>query len=100
MMLLPLVDHAVVHGLRPGLEGGTLRIVVKVTDQRLRLSILDSGGGFVHGADGAGIASIRERLEALYGDDGRLELARLDDGGTEARLELPCEARVTEKQDV
>jgi hypothetical protein len=100
MMLLPLVDHAVVHGLGRGREGGTLRIVVTVAAGRLRLSIADSGGGFVHGADGTGIASIRERLQALYGEDGRLELARRDDGGTEARLELPCEARVEERQDV
>ena len=99
MMLLPLVDHAVVHGLEPAREGETLAIVVTTAGGRLRLSIVDSGAAFVRGADGAGIGSIRERLAALYGEDARLDLRRRADGGTEARLELPCEAGAEARQE-
>jgi sensor histidine kinase YesM len=98
MMLLPLVDHAIVHGLKPDRAGGTIRIGVKIAGAHLHLSIVDSGAGFVRDADDTGIQSIRERLSALYGAEARLELAPRVDGGTEARLELPCEVNANASQ--
>jgi LytS/YehU family sensor histidine kinase len=91
MMLLPLVDHAVVHGLEPAKEGGILRIAASLSDGNLQLTITDAGAGFVTGADGAGIADIRERLAALYGETGNLALHPSPGGGTEAVLRIPYE---------
>jgi hypothetical protein len=92
MMLLPLIDHAIVHGLERQRAEGTLGIAIDVAANRLRLRIADSGAGFVPGVGGDGIASIRERLAALYGDDARLDLhAQNAGGGTEAVLDIPLE---------
>ena len=92
MMLLPLVDHAIVHGLERQRAEGTLGIAIDVAANRLRLRIADSGAGFVPGVGGEGIASIRERLTALFGNDARLDLRGRDAGvGTEAVLDIPLE---------
>ncbi len=98
MMLLPLVDHALVYGLAPARDGGTIRIVTNVVLHRLRLSIADDGAGFVPGAHPDGIEEIEERLEALYGDEAWLRLERMQVGGiprgTRATLEIPYETDV------
>ena len=92
MMLLPLVDHAIVHGLERHRVEGTLGVAIDVAAGRLRLHITDSGAGFVPDGGGDGIASIRERLAALYGQDARLDLHAHDAGdGTEAVLDIPLE---------
>src|SRR4030095_10221310 len=93
MMLLPLVDHAVVRGLEPRTEDGAISIRSEVHDGRLQLRIADSGAGFVPEPDSDGIASIRNRLEALYGGSATLALRRVEDSGTEAVLENPLQAR-------
>ncbi len=91
MMLLPLIDHALVYGLQPGGENGSIRIETSAALGRLRVSIRDSGAGFVPESTGANLASIGERLSALYGDDARFELERMRDRGTRATLEIPYE---------
>jgi hypothetical protein len=91
MMLLPLVDHAIVHGLEQQNVDGAFRITVEASSGRLRLTIADSGAGFVRDAGSDGMASIAERLNALYGDAARLELHARDTQGTEAVIEIPYE---------
>ena len=91
MMLLPLIDHAVVHGLAPAQEMGTLLITMEIVGGRLRLKLTDSGAGFVPDAGGDGIGDIRERLQALYGNDASLELARVEQRATRAVMEIPYE---------
>ena len=91
MMLLPLLDHALGRGLAGSRSGGSIRIGVGVEASRLSLRIADSGAGFVPEADGDGIASIRERLHALYGNAARLSLRRREGGGTEAMIDVPYE---------
>jgi len=91
MMLLPLIDHAVVHGLAPTQEMGTLLITMEIVGGRLRLKLTDSGAGFVPETGGDGIGDIRERLQALYGNDASLELARVEQRATRAVMEIPYE---------
>jgi sensor histidine kinase YesM len=91
MILLPLIDHALVYGLQPGNEKGSIRIETSAALGRLHVSIRDSGAGFVPEGKGANLASIGERLAALYGDNARFELARMRDRGTRATLEIPYE---------
>ncbi len=94
MMLLPLIDHAVVHGLEPATGSGAIRLRIEPADGRLRVTVFDSGAGFAPDCGSDGIAAIRERLAALYGGDARLELRRAADArATEAVLDLPLEAR-------
>ena len=91
MLVLPLTDHAIVHGLERSDKGGTIRIAAGAADGRLRLTIFNSGPGFVPETQGDGIGSIRERLAALHGEGATLVLREGAGGGTEAVLEIPYE---------
>jgi LytS/YehU family sensor histidine kinase len=95
MMLLPLIDHAIVRGFGPTSAAGAISIRTDVADGRLRLTITDSGAGFVPEADGNGLTAIRERLTALYGGKGALRIRRSDSTSTEAVLDIPLERRRT-----
>jgi LytS/YehU family sensor histidine kinase len=97
MMLLPLVDHAIVHGLAKPQATAVLRIRSRIADKKLRLEIADSGLGFAPGSEGEGIAGIRERLSALYDGDASLVLQQKKAYATEAVLEIryePSEALI------
>ena len=91
MMLLPMINHAIVHGLEPAKTKGSIRITAGASDGRLRLEIIDSRTGFAPEAGGDNIASIRERLAALYGNDASLVLRARECDGTEATMEIPYE---------
>ena len=91
MMLLPLIDHALVYGFEKSQSDGTVRIECMVGDGKLRLTITDSGAGFLPGGNEADLQSIRERLDALYGDDAQFRSEHLKDLGTRAILEIPYE---------
>ena len=91
MLLQPLVENAVKHGLEPRVASGELRVCAHNSEDRLRISVCDNGVGFADtGGNGAGLANVRERLAALYGGDARLELEENRDGGVTARLDLPA----------
>jgi len=103
MMLLPLVDHAIAHGIAELRAKGKIRIRIRirirasasasasVSGDRVRLAIVDSGAGLMPGSEGEGIAGIREPLEALYAHAASLMLHRRAGGATEAVLEIPLE---------
>ena len=91
MMLLPLVDHAITHGLEQSAACGWIRITVQASDGRLRLRVADSGAGLAPETTATGLANIRERLSALFGSGARLDLRRLQAGATEAVLDIPYE---------
>jgi len=91
MMLLPLVDHAVARGVEAGRPGGRLRVDIEVSGERVRLSIVDGGAGFLPTGNDDRIAEIRSRLAALYGDRGTLTLKRHGADASEAVLDFPLE---------
>lgn len=91
MVLLPLIDHAIVRGFTPTSAEGAISIRTEVTNDRLRLTITDSGAGFVPETGGEGLATIRERLTALYGDKGTLQFRQSDSASSEAVLDIPLE---------
>jgi len=91
MMLLPLVDHAITHGLEQSAACGWIRVTVQASDGRLRLRIADSGAGLAPETTATGLANIRERLSALFGSGARLDLRRLQAGATEAVMDIPYE---------
>lgn len=92
MMLLPLVDHAIAHGLAKSQANGGIRIKSVIAGDKVRLEIADSGVGFLPETEGEGIAGIRERLAALYEGDASLVLQTRSGGATEAVMEIPFEA--------
>ena len=98
MVLLPLIDHAIVRGFTPPNAEGAISIRSDVTNGRLRLTITDSGAGFVPETGSEGLTNIRERLTALYGDNGALQLRRSDSTSTEAVLDIPLEHRTLREE--
>ena len=92
MMLQTLVENAIKHGLEPKPEGGRLEIGAEVVDGQLAVHVLDTGVGFMpKGEGGVGLANIRERLKALYGDRAELIITVPPAGGTRATIKVPYE---------
>jgi sensor histidine kinase YesM len=94
VLLISLVENAVEHGLEPLAEGGSVRIAATRTGDRLRVTIADTGRGLGAGSErpgqGVGLANVRERLAALFGDRGRLLLEETAPHGTRATIEIPA----------
>ena len=98
LLLQPLVENAVVHGLEPSIPGGTVRVSAQVHGSQLVLEVQDDGCGLAAPArrssrPGAGLAlaNIRQRLLARYGSAASLELSAANPG-TLARITLPLQA--------
>jgi LytS/YehU family sensor histidine kinase len=90
MMLLTLAENAIKHGLNPSPEGGLLRVTARAEADRLVLSVADTGVGFGPGSGaGTGLANIRARLAAQFGDRASLALENNDLGGVTATIALP-----------
>jgi len=90
MLIQPLVENAIKHGLEPEVEGGEIFIRANLNGSLLRVEICDTGVGFKSDrTDGLGLANIRERLQSLYGNDGRLVLEENQPGGVKATIEVP-----------
>jgi len=92
LMLPSLVENSIKHGLEPQREGGMVKITASAEDGRLRMIVTDTGRGFGEtvGA-GVGLANIRERLAALYGDNAKFTLEANEPRGVVATIEVPAE---------
>ena len=93
LLLQPLVENAIQHGLEPSLEGGTVQVNAAVQDGELVLSVHDDGRGPEAPArpgHGMALDNLRRRLQARYGSRARLEL-RPAHPGTRAVIHLPIE---------
>jgi sensor histidine kinase YesM len=95
MLLQPLVENAIRHGVEPREGKGTVQVSVRREADSLRINISDSGAGFRLGGDGRparegiGIANTRERLDHIYGSAASLQLQNRTGGGAEAIVILP-----------
>lgn len=90
MLLMPLVENAIKHGVEP--KPGLVRVEVNVhrLDGRLLVRVSDDGAGFrIDAGSGIGIANVRERLVALFGDRATVNLEARPDGGVVATLSIP-----------
>ena len=94
MLVQPLVENAVKHGLEPKIEGGEISIRVEEKEHSLNLVIADTGRGFHEGPGGGiGLTNVRDRLELLYDGRGRLVLEDNKPSGLKATIEIPYEGR-------
>lgn len=94
LLVQPLVENAVLHGIEPKAEGGRVEVSVRAEPGGVVIAIDDDGIG-LEGEDapaGTGLSNVRERLSALYGDRARLALTLPERGGLRAELHLPEDA--------
>ena len=91
LLLQPLVENAVTHGIAGLLEGGVIRLDVSRRDERLSIAIENPRDAESSRAArrGVGLENVRQRLTAMFGGDARLE-TRTDDGRYRVELALPC----------
>lgn len=92
MILQPLVENAIKHGLEPQVGGGTITIAGWCDDQQRVIEVRDDGRGLGETADGPGngLTNLRERLRALYGEHAKVSVEQTANAGTVARLSLPA----------
>ena len=67
LLLQPLVENAIRHGLEPKIEGGSITVSARREGDNIVLDVLDSGVGLT-GGTGFGLTQVRERLQAAYGN--------------------------------
>jgi len=90
MLIQPLVENALKHGIEPMVEGG--EIMIKAVEEAgfIRIEISDNGRGFLNFKNnGVGIANVRERLKLLHGERGRLMIEENKPNGVKATIEAP-----------
>jgi sensor histidine kinase YesM len=93
LLLQPLVDNAIKHGISRLIGGGEIRISVTTDATDLHLEVKDNGPGLQEPspfpASGIGLRVTRERLETIYGQHQSLEMLTLPEGGAVARVSIP-----------
>jgi two-component system LytT family sensor kinase len=107
MLLQPLIENSIKHGLEPRIEGGTVTLRSRILhDGRLLLEVEDDGIGMAaepgedpseFAADlaragagtGIGMRNVRERMEVLYGNQAEVEIVSRPGRGTKVRLVMP-----------
>jgi two-component sensor histidine kinase len=81
LLIQPLVENALRHGLGSKLDGGTIRLCVRTDGGRLLLTVEDSGRGFARAwREGTGLGNLRERLAALYDGEASLTVSNREQG--------------------
>jgi two-component system, LytTR family, sensor kinase len=100
LILQPLVENSIQHGIAPLEQGGRIEVCAQLQNERLVLQVLDSGPGFApqkieHNA-GLGLSNTQARLKNLYGAAHRFEISALPYGGTVVSIHLPFREQVVE----
>jgi len=94
LILQPLVENAVRHGISAVSTAGVLEVTAVRDGSRLRLVVRDDGPGITAGTKspgtGTGLRNTRERLAQLYGDRGALSIANAPGGGTIVTIDIPA----------
>jgi two-component system LytT family sensor kinase len=95
MLLQPVVENCLKHGLAPKLGGGKIELRTTNCDGRLHIEIEDNGVGISEEkmphvyVEGIGLSNVRERLRVLYGTDFGLEIQSRPGQGTVIRIDIP-----------
>jgi len=95
MLLQPLVENSIKHGLGSKVEGGTIKIRTRRTEGRLHILVEDDGVGIPEAKlatlleHGIGVSNVNERLKVLFGGDYRMWIDSQPGGGTRIQLEMP-----------
>jgi two-component system, LytTR family, sensor kinase len=104
MLLQPLIENSIKHGLEPRLQGGTITLRSRIHGAKMVVEVEDDGVGmaegrasevgFVSRGAGIGMRNVRERLEVLYGNSARFDVFSRPGRGTRVTLEIPMAPNV------
>ena len=95
MLLQPLIENSIKHGLSSKVDGGMIRIRSRLEGGRLFLLVEDDGVGIPEAKlatlfeQGIGINNVNERLKVLFGNDYRMSIDSRPGHGTQTEIELP-----------
>jgi two-component system, LytTR family, sensor kinase len=95
MLLQPIVENCLKHGLAPKIDGGKIQLRTTNRNGRLHIEIEDNGVGISEEkmphvyVEGIGLSNVRERLRVLYSTDFRLEIESRTGEGTVIRIDIP-----------
>jgi len=95
MLLQPIVENCLKHGLAPKLDGGRIQLRTMTRQGKLVIEIEDNGTGISEEkmphvyVEGIGLSNVRERLRVLYGEDFHLVIRSREGEGTLIRIEVP-----------
>jgi two-component system LytT family sensor kinase len=95
MLLQPIVENCLKHGLAPKLDGGKIQLRTTNRDGRLHIEIEDNGVGISEEklphvyVEGIGLSNVRERLRVLYGADFHLQIESRPGEGTLIKIDIP-----------
>jgi len=96
LLVQPLVENALTHGLEPAEQGGEVKIDAKQTAGGIQIAVADSGLGLTNNSTSAGtntgLRNVRDRLQQLYGEKGELKLSDNSPSGVTATLYIPTSA--------
>jgi two-component sensor histidine kinase len=94
LILQPLVENAIRHGIEPHVRRGEITLWARRQDGALHLEVRDNGAGLVNGngspEEGVGLSNTRARLAELYGDQYQFEFRNGEHGGLIVHLSIPC----------
>ena len=97
MLLQPLVENAIKHGISPRPEGGNIEVYARRLDGKLYVEITDDGLGMneQQNGNGVGLINTRERLKHLYGGAHTFNLSSFPGRGVTIRISLPFKEEIT-----
>jgi len=97
ILLQPLIENSIKHGLEPRIHGGTVTLRSRLLGDRVLIEVADDGVGVTtrptsalrRGGAGIGMKNVRERLEVLYGAEARFDVVSSPGRGTLVSIEIP-----------
>src|SRR5215469_3300863 len=92
LILQPIVENAIKHGIAKRAQGGAIRILASRSNGRLILSVYNDGPGLPENGtvrSGIGLANMRTRLQSLYGEAFELNMHNQVPGGVEVSVSVP-----------
>lgn len=104
LLLQPLVENAIKHGLSQRVTPGTIWLTIRRAGERLQVEVINDGPELAPpvsaAATGVGLTNTQSRLRHTFGEDFRLDLAALPDGRVRVALDLPWRAGPVEAEEI
>ena len=92
MLIQPLVENAILHGLAPKAKGGEIRVIAGRIGSKMQLEVSDSGVGLdLKEKQGVGLANVKERLALHYNGAATMVMEANQPTGLRIIIEIPCE---------